>query len=81
VAPLGQTLAGPDFKGECIPTADLDLDEIPRGKYDFDAAGHYARLDVFRLHVNERPARSVAIEAGPANDGPHQAHDEPNADS
>ena len=57
VAPLGQVLAGPRFDGECVLTADLDPAEIARGKYDFDAAGHYARPDVFRLHVNERPAR------------------------
>jgi nitrilase len=56
VAPLGQVLAGPNFEGECLLTADLDLDEITRGKYDFDVTGHYARPDIFRLHVNTRPA-------------------------
>lgn len=45
VGPLGQVLAGPDFDGPCILTADLDLDEIPKGKYDFDVVGHYARPD------------------------------------
>jgi nitrilase len=53
VAPLGQVLAGPCFDGETILTAELDLADIPRGKYDFDVAGHYARPDVFRLIVNE----------------------------
>jgi nitrilase len=52
VDPLGQILAGPQFEGPCILTADLDLDEIPRSKYDFDVVGHYARPDVFRLYVN-----------------------------
>jgi nitrilase len=74
VAPLGQVLAGPRFDGECILTADLDLAEIPRGKLDFDVAGHYARPDVFRLHVNERPARPVTTEASPADNVPRQAH-------
>ncbi len=67
VAPLGQVLTGPAFGGECVLTADLDLDEIPRGKYDFDVAGHYARPDVFRLRVNERrapPARFCGEEEG-----------------
>ena len=36
-----------------ILTAELDLGEIARGKYDFDVVGHYARPDVFQLHVNE----------------------------
>jgi len=59
IGPLGQVLAGPHFDGETILTADLDLDEIPRGKYDFDAVGHYARPDVFRLHVNEQSQEPV----------------------
>jgi nitrilase len=54
VDPLGRVLTGPNFEEERILTADIDLEEIPRGKYDFDVAGHYARPDVFRLHVNER---------------------------
>jgi nitrilase len=59
VAPLGQVLAGPAYGSACILTADLDMGEIPRGKYDFDVAGHYARPDVFRLAVNEMPLRPV----------------------
>ena len=55
VSPLGQMLAGPDFSGECILTAELDMGEIVRGKFDFDVVGHYARPDVFSLQVNERP--------------------------
>jgi nitrilase len=73
VGPLGQVLAGPDYDGETILTAELDLDEITRGKYDLDVTGHYARPDVFRLHVNERPQPTVVrhevpgrISAGPA---------------
>jgi nitrilase len=62
VGPLGQVLAGPGFEGEEILTADLDLGEIVRGKYDFDVVGHYARPDVFRLTVNEAEARPVVCE-------------------
>jgi nitrilase len=53
-------LAGPNFTGECILTADLDMGDIARGKFDFDVVGHYARPDVFRLHVNEEP-RPVVV--------------------
>src|SRR5215216_6145589 len=60
VDPLGEVLAGPDYEGETILVADLDLDEIPRAHLDFDAVGHYARPDVFRLEVNERPTPAVA---------------------
>jgi len=59
IGPLGEVLAGPDYDGPCILTAELDLNEIVRAKYDFDVTGHYARPDVFRLHVNERPMPPV----------------------
>ncbi len=59
ISPLGEVLAGPDFAGECILSAELDMGDIARGKYDFDVVGHYARPDVFQLHVNERPLRPV----------------------
>jgi nitrilase len=59
INPFGKVLAGPHFEGETILTADLDLKEIGRGKFDFDVAGHYSRPDVFQLTVNESPARPV----------------------
>jgi nitrilase len=59
VNPLGKVLAGPNFDGETILTAELDLDEIGRAKFDFDVTGHYARPDVFQLTVNEAPMRAV----------------------
>jgi len=59
VSPLGEVLAGPLFGEEGMLTAELDLGEVARSRLDFDVVGHYARPDVFRLEVNERPARSV----------------------
>jgi len=59
VSPFGRVLAGPDFSGETILHADLDLREIGRGKFDFDVAGHYSRPDVFKLIVNESPTKPV----------------------
>lgn len=59
ISPFGKVLAGPCFDGETILTATLDLDEIERGKFDFDVAGHYSRPDVFQLIVNERATRPV----------------------
>jgi nitrilase len=59
VNPLGQILAGPHFGSETILTADLDLKDIGRGKFDFDATGHYSRPDVFQLSVNEAPMKAV----------------------
>ena len=62
VGPLGQVMTGPDHEGETILCADLDLAEITRAKFDFDAVGHYARADVFRLVVDETPRRPVSWE-------------------
>ena len=59
VNPLGQILAGPNYSEECILTAELDLADMARGKFDFDVVGHYARPDIFSLHVNEHPQSPV----------------------
>lgn len=61
VGPLGQVLAGPNFDGPAILRADLELDQIPEGKYDLDTPGHYARPDVFRLQVNLRKQSAVSV--------------------
>jgi nitrilase len=60
INPLGKVLAGPDFSGETILYADIDLDDVARGKYDFDATGHYSRPDVFQLTVDDRPKAAVS---------------------
>jgi nitrilase len=57
--PLGECLAGPLWEAEGIVVADLDRGAIARSKFDFDVTGHYARPDVFRLEVDERPKRPV----------------------
>ncbi|HEV3345424.1 MAG TPA: nitrilase-related carbon-nitrogen hydrolase [Pirellulales bacterium] len=61
VGPMGQMLAGPTYGEECVLTADLDLKDLARAKFDFDVVGHYARPDVFRLEVNEQPMKSVTF--------------------
>jgi nitrilase len=63
VDPAGRVLAGPARGDEAILTADLDLDEIARGTFDLDVVGHYARPDVFRLTVDDRPLAPVTWEA------------------
>jgi nitrilase len=64
VDPFGSVLAGPNYESECILTAEIDLAAITRGKYDLDVMGHYARPDVFELHVDERARRPVRFVDG-----------------
>jgi len=59
VDPLGRVVAGPDFSGETILLAELDTDDLARGKFDFDVVGHYARPDVFQLTLQEHPMLAV----------------------
>jgi nitrilase len=61
VSPLGQVLAGPLRDREGVLTAELDLADIARGKFDFDVVGHYARPDLFSLSVDERPKKAVSL--------------------
>ncbi len=59
IAPRGEILAEAVYGRECVLTAEIDLNEIPRGKYDFDAVGHYGRPDIFTLTVDERDRKVV----------------------
>lgn len=68
INPLGQILAGPDFSGETVLYAEIDTDDVTRGKYDFDVTGHYARPDIFRLMVDVRPMSAVRTLTDTAGD-------------
>jgi nitrilase len=59
VDPFGSFLAGPNFESEAILVAEIDRAQIVRGKYDLDVVGHYARPDIFQLHVDKRPKQAV----------------------
>jgi nitrilase len=67
VDPFGNFLAGPHMEGEAILVAEIDRAQIVRGKYDLDVVGHYARPDIFQLHVDERPKQPVTIQSSEAS--------------
>ena len=69
IDPFGAVLAGPLHDGDGLLVADLDLDEVTRGRYDFDATGHYARPDLFTLLVDRR-ARHPVIDRWAGDDNP-----------
>jgi len=49
--------AGPNYAGECILTAEIDVGGTAEGKFDLDVAGHYVRPDVYKLEVNQRGSK------------------------
>lgn len=60
VGPYGDVLAGPLFGEEGLVSAEIDRGEIARARYDFDVVGHYARPDVFSLHVDTKAHTAVS---------------------
>jgi nitrilase len=65
VSPAGQIIADPLYGREGLVTAEIDLEDIVRGKFDLDVTGHYARPDVFRLIVDVEQKRPVSLEPEP----------------
>ncbi len=61
IAPGGEMVAGPLRKEKGILYAEVDAARVGAAKRALDVAGHYARPDVFTLHVNTRPQSPVAF--------------------
>lgn len=57
IAPGGEITAGPLHERQDILYADIDAAQAANARRTFDVAGHYARPDVFTLHV-DRGAQS-----------------------
>jgi nitrilase len=52
VSPQGGVVAGP-MEATGLLVTEIDMDEIARGKFDLDVAGHYNRPDVFGFGVRQ----------------------------
>lgn len=61
ISPSGAVLAGPNYDGEALISADLDLGEIVRAKFDFDVVGHYSRPEVLSLTVKDNTLNPVSF--------------------
>lgn len=72
VSPMGDMLAGPVYGREAVLAADIDLDDVIRGKFDLDVVGHYARPDVFRLQIDRTARRPVEAAGGSADTPPRR---------
>jgi nitrilase len=68
VGPLGDVLAGPLYGSAGLVTAEVETNDLVGARYDFDVVGHYARPDIFRLEVDERPRAPVTFIDGQASE-------------
>ena len=59
VAPGGRIAAGPMRREKGILYADIDRAAVAPARRALDVAGHYARADVFQLHVKRSPLTPV----------------------
>ena len=59
ISPFGKVIASAGYKKSSIIYAEINLDEIIKGKYDFDVVGHYSRPDIFELKVNKKSKKAV----------------------
>ncbi|MCL2493586.1 MAG: hypothetical protein FWF33_06050, partial [Clostridiales bacterium] len=63
IGPDGQIIEGPHRGSEeKLVIAEIDLGQIVFAKLSYDSAGHYARPDVFTLHINREKQRNVVNE-------------------
>lgn len=72
ISPSGTVLAGPNYDGEALISADLDVGEIARAKFDFDVVGHYSRPEVLSLVVRDNPAKPVTFTSASETEGFHK---------
>ena len=68
IGPLGDILTKPIRDKTGLITATVDINDIPRARYDFDPVGHYSRPDIFQMTVNETQQKSVTTIFDKAND-------------
>jgi nitrilase len=62
VAPGGEIIAGPLRNEQGILYADIDSQRAAIAKRALDVTGHYARPDIFQLHVNMRAQSPVEFD-------------------
>lgn len=75
VDPDGNFIAGPLHEQQDILVAELDPRRMTGPRWMFDAAGHYARPDVFEFAVRRTP-RPMIAEAAPIPSETPSAHAE-----
>lgn len=62
IAPGGEIVAGPLRNEQAILYAEVERERVGIARRSLDIVGHYARPDIFKLHVNTQPQSPVAFE-------------------
>ena len=62
VAPGGEITAGPMRNEQAILYAEVDKELAGIARRDLDIVGHYARPDIFKLHIDTKPQSPVEFE-------------------
>jgi nitrilase len=60
--PFGGAIAGPMRKEKGLLVAEIDVAAARASRRKFDVSGHYARPDVFKLTVNQKPQSPIGFE-------------------
>jgi len=76
VDPMGNIVAGPMHREQGILYAEIEPAQAITARRTFDVVGHYARPDIFTLHVNQRVMRPALFDSG-AHSGDHNSQEEP----
>jgi nitrilase len=62
VAPGGKVAAGPLHEEHGLLYAEIDLERVGMARRSLDVVGHYARPDLFQLHVDSRPQKPLHVQ-------------------
>ena len=63
ISPEGKHLAPPLSEGEGMVIADLDMSLVTKRKRMMDSVGHYARPELLKLYVNDKPQHTATFES------------------
>ncbi len=59
IDPMGKIVAGPLRREAGMLYAEIDVARVAPSRRTLDVTGHYARADIFELHVHRAPATPV----------------------
>lgn len=62
IAPGGEIIAGPMHNKKGILYAEVDASRVATARRDLDVVGHYARPDIFTLHVNTKTQSPIKFD-------------------